>query len=258
MIRMCPNLSFSRSPTWLAFGKSSLRTQQPWTDKFVQIHEASNNDKKASLLFHHFVRHTYAELFPNENANISLPDAWSRIQRLAPTVANKGLDPLQETMATWETMTAASRVLAQMVNVSLLQEGKVLDTYKPGDLLDNLSDFRWYNEQNMLSLPFTQRNEQVRDELDEIRSVIEQNPFPESSPQNDSKQQTYALLHGEREAAAGTLLTTPFIDENCLFHEIGCWNGTTSINNLVFAHARRGVFPKQYLGTDLNHFALAT
>lgn len=78
----------------------------------------------------------------------------------------------------------------------------------------------------------------------------------EGRPVEGLKEQAYALLNTERDAAAAIMLTSPLIKDNCLFHEVGCWNGANSIHSLIYSKSRNNVWPKYYLGTDINPLAI--
>ena len=51
------------------------------------------------------------------------------------------------------------------------------------------------------------------------------------------------------------LLTTAYLDENTLIHEMGCWNGENLVRLLYYSYLQ-GKTPISCIGTDINNTAL--
>ena len=120
-------------------------------------------------------------------------------------------------------------------------------------LINTPSEKVW-GKKERIPIPLTLNPEKVTTDLSSIRTIIDKISL-EGKPEEASKEQAYALLHTERDAAA-IMLISPLIRKNCLFHEMGCWNGVSSIHNLIYCKSRNKGWPKYYLGTDINPRAL--
>ncbi len=77
-----------------------------------------------------------------------------------------------------------------------------------------------------------------------------------SMPDIDQKVCRFSLLNGDKDSTAAILLAAGHIDEGTLVHEMGCNNGRTLMNLLMYNEVR-GKKPKYCIGTDINPRALA-
>lgn len=228
-----------------------------YTDKFVKIHETLSNDQKIQMLFDDYVRSTYLDKFGNNPSSVE--DTWIKIEA-------KFNQDLELENLTEEKRKEGEKFFREKIKsdsgwayqccmyLATLNFPSELNEKLP--LITTQSENVWRN-QDRISIPLTLGPERVTSDLSEIREILDQVRSPERKKNKASKEEAYALLHIERDAAAAIMLTSPLMgDGNCLFHEMGCWNGTNSIHNLMYCKSTIGRFPKYYLGTDINPRAL--
>ena len=221
-------------------------------EKFSHIYDSSN-EQKIDILFKNYINIAYLETFKTKPD--SLENAWEILRQRLRTERNIEFEGLEKLSKSWEQMSVASRYLAQMVDISFVKEGEVKRNYSGRDLSINSTEFDWY--QYCPNIPLTtQKDDNDEKDLADIQDIVAQCPYREGEPNMASKLQKSALLNGNRDAAAAMMLTTPFINNDTLFHEVGCLNGAHSLNSMAYCISLRGCVSKSYVGTDINYAGL--
>jgi hypothetical protein len=241
---------FFRSTSLLLAGSFGFE-RTSCVDKFIKLHEACSNDKKIRMLFNEYVCRTHRNKFGKEPSSVK--DAWIRIEakynrdldpdRLTPDQREEGEKLYCKLQESWEGVAYACGFLA-------LENAPT----EPRGVISNVSEEIWSKKGN-IAVPLTLAQERVTTDLSSISNMVNLVPR-EGRPIEGSKEQAYALLNTEMDAAAAIMLISPLIKDNCLLHEVGCWNGTNSIHSLVYSKSRSNGWPKYYLGTDINRIAL--
>lgn len=250
--------------SWRSFSHSKV---DPWDKMFVEVHERPTNRGKIDFLFRKYLQTTLCHL--DRPCPSSVDKAWEEFRDFVSSAKDANVYPYNQmqtySLASYNAQNAmnkACRLLALVHQQPMLKEGTLHKSYLPTQFNSSSSDSYW-SEEHPVDPPFIQKQEGVCQNFGELDDLL-RNPLPResnelavSSDQELRRIRAYALLHGAKDAAVASRLTSPLIEKDSVFHEIGCFNGENSINNLMYCKATRGKFPGFYLGTDINPGAVS-
>lgn len=146
-----------------------------------------------------------------------------------------------------------------LIQRNLIKNSILQDAKRINDFIFTPTDYYWSLHPS--TIPFARLPEKVDNNLTKLNYIVEQldnqtlTDLTSSITKVDQELMNILLSSSEEDAVASFFLAFPFMSNDSVIHDIGCWNGQNLINLLYYGHFRGSCCFKA-LGTDINNTVL--